>query len=59
MWNLKNNADESIYETETDSQTEDKLTVTRGERGTGINLELGINRYRLLYIKHKKQGPTA
>ena len=32
MWNLKNNKNESIYETETESQTGDKLMVTKGEK---------------------------
>ena len=32
MQNLKNNTDECIYKTETDSQTENKLKVTKGER---------------------------
>ena len=31
MWNLKNSANELIYKTETDSQTENKLMVTKGE----------------------------
>ena len=33
MWNLKNNTNEFIYKTETDSQTESKHMVTKGERG--------------------------
>ena len=38
MWNLKNNPYESTYKMETDSQTENKLTVTKEERhGGGIN----------------------
>ena len=38
MWNLKNNANEFICKTETDSQTENKRMVTKGERvGGGIN----------------------
>ena len=32
MWTLKNNTNESTYKTETDSQTENKLTVTKEER---------------------------
>ena len=32
MWNLKNNTNESTYKTETDSQTVNKLTVTKEER---------------------------
>ena len=31
---------------------ENKLIVTRGERKGGINWDFGINRYRLLCIKH-------
>ena len=51
-WNLKNNTNESIYKTETDSQIEHKLMVTKGEwEWGGINQEYGINRYKLLYIK--------
>ena len=38
MWNLKNNANEFICKTETDSQIENKLMVTKGGRvGGGIN----------------------
>ena len=37
MWNLKNNTNELIYKTETDSQTENKVMVTKRERGGGIN----------------------
>ena len=29
------------------------------EDGGGINWEFGINRYTLLYIKYKQQGPTV
>ena len=32
MWNLKNNTNGSIYKTETDSQTENKLMITKGKR---------------------------
>ena len=39
MWNLKNNMNEFIYKTETLSDIENKLMVTKGERG----LEGGIN----------------
>ena len=38
MWNLKINTNESVYTTETDSQTENKLMVIKGEREWG-----GIN----------------
>ena len=33
MWNLKYYIDELIYETETDSDTEDRLVVASRERG--------------------------
>ena len=33
----KNNANESIYKTETNSQTEDKHMVTKGKTGEKIN----------------------
>ena len=49
MWNLKNDTNELIYKTETDSQDlKNKLMVTKGERrGRDI---VGIKRHRLLYI---------
>ena len=31
--------------------TENKLMITKGEEGRGINLENGINRYTLIYTK--------
>ena len=34
-WNLKYDTNELIYETETDSVIENKLMVTKGERGWG------------------------
>ena len=37
-WNLKNNTNECICETETDSDTENKPVITKGEReGRGTN----------------------
>ena len=50
MWNLKYDTNELIYKIEIDSQTENKLMVTKGERGErGINnWEFAINRYTLL-----------
>ena len=55
-WNLKNNTNESIYKTETDSQTwKASLWLPKGKgggRGVGrINQEYGIHRYKLLHIK--------
>jgi len=40
-----------IYKTETDSQTENKLMVTKGEEGERIKWEFQISRYKLPYIK--------
>ena len=53
MWNIKNNTNESVYKTETDSQTWKMnlwLTKVRESRG-GTHQEYGINRYKLFYIK--------
>ena len=42
MWNLKNNTNELIYKTETDStDIENKLMVTKGESGGGRD-KLGV-----------------
>ena len=42
MWNLKNNTNESIYRTETDStDIANKLMVTIGER-EGVREKLGV-----------------
>ena len=37
MKNLESNTNEYIYKTEIESQTENKLMVTKGEREGGIN----------------------
>ena len=51
VWNLKEqDTNELLYQTETDSQTENKPMVTKGEEGE-INLEFVINRYTLLYTR--------
>ena len=51
VWNLKEkDTNELLYQTETDSQTENKPMVTKGEEGE-INLEFVINRYTLLYMR--------
>ena len=43
MWNLKYDTNELIYETETDSQTENKLVVAMGESvGEGWVGSLGL-----------------
>ena len=44
MQNLKININEFIYKRETDSDIENKLIVTKGETGEGMNWELGVNR---------------
>ena len=51
MWNLKNETNELIYKTKTDS--ENKFRVTKGGKweGGGINQEVGISIYTLLHIK--------
>ena len=45
MWTLKNSTNELIYKTETDSDIENKLLVTKGEsggRGGGGRNKLGV-----------------
>ena len=49
MMESKNVMNEFICKTETDSQTENKLMVSKGEKWGGINYEINI--YTLLYIK--------
>ena len=41
MWNVKNNTNESIYKTETDSDKQNKLLITKG-RGGGVD-KLGVS----------------
>ena len=51
-WNLKNNTNVLIYRTETTHRHRKQTHgYHRGMQGRGINLEFGINRYTLLYIK--------
>ena len=55
MWNLKNNTNEFVDKTETDSQTQKtNLWLPQGKGGGEWNQEYGINRYTLLYIKQIK-----
>ena len=43
MWNLKYDVSEPIYETETESQTENRLVVAKGEEvGEGWSGMLGL-----------------
>ena len=52
MWNLKYDTNELINQTETDSQTENRLVVAKGEGvGGGMDWEFGISRCKLLYIE--------
>ena len=41
VWNLKYDTNELIYKTETDTDVENKHTVTKGEWGWGRN-KLGV-----------------
>ena len=50
MWNLKYDASELIYKTETDSDKENKVTVGKEESEDQFK-EFGINRYIVLYLK--------
>ena len=51
MWNLKHDATELIYETETDSDIENRLVAAKGEGSWGgMDWESGISRCKLLYI---------
>ena len=49
MWNLKYGTKEPMYKTETDSQTENRLVVAKGE-GEGWT-ELGVSGCKLLYLE--------
>ena len=55
MWKLKNNTNESIYKTETDSQTQKtNLWLPKGKVWGGwINWEFGIGRCKLLHIPRR------
>ena len=50
MWNLIYDTNELIYETETESHTENRLEVIKGEGGGGgMDWEFGISRCKLLH----------
>ena len=53
MWNLKKDTNELIYKTEIDSKTENKLMITKGEVGGGINYKFEIGKVKLTCIKKK------
>ena len=47
----KNDTNERIYKIERVTDVKIKRMVIRGQRGEGINWEVGIDMYTLLYIK--------
>ena len=48
MWNLKYDTNEFIYKTEIDSQTQNKLMVTKGgKEGKEMDCESGVGRLHL------------
>ena len=52
MWNLKYDANEPIYETETLTDVENKLVVAKGEGvGGRMEWEAGVRRCKLLYME--------
>ena len=59
MWNLKCGMDETIYRTATDlMDIGSGLVVAKGEGeegGSGMNWELGVNRYKLLTFRMDRQ----
>ena len=56
MWSLKYGTNGPIYRTESDSQTENRLVVAKGEeRESGTGLEFGVSRYKLLIFRMDKQ----
>ena len=59
--NFKKDTNELIDKTETDIQIlKTNLWVIKGEMlEGGINQELGMNMYSLLYMIDKQQGPTV
>ena len=52
MWNLKYGRNGPIYKTETDSNIENRLVVTKGEEGEcGMDWEFGVSRCKLLHLE--------
>ena len=52
MWNLKCGINEPIYNTETDSDMENRLVVDKGEGGgRGMDWEFGVGRCKLLHLE--------
>ena len=58
MWNLKYDANEPIYEAETDSQTQrTDLWLPRWGGGGGWTGSLGQQMQTIIYRMNKQQGP--
>ena len=55
----KKDTNELISKTERDSQTENKLMVTKGERGRRKNQKARINIYPTTYKIDKQQEPIV
>ena len=52
MWNLNYGTNEPIYKTETDSDTEIRFVVAKGEGGgRGMDSESGVSRCKLLHLE--------
>ena len=51
IWNLKYDTNELFYETETDSDIENRLAVVKEEgKGGGMDWEFGTSSCKLLYV---------
>ena len=51
MWNLKYDTNKLIYETETDSQKENRYVVAKQGGGGMEQEEFGVSRFKLLYTE--------
>ena len=55
MWNLKYDTNELIYKIETDTQTQKKIMITEGERGSGVKLGIWDQQKQItIYKTYKK-----
>ena len=50
-WNLKHDTNQPIYETETDTQTQNRLVSPKVGGGREVNWEFGVGRCRLLHLE--------
>ena len=56
LWNLKYNTNEPIYKTETDSQTENRLAIAKGEgAGEKMEWEVGASHMKTITYRMNKQ----